>query len=186
MVFNDISARDLQLANNQWTGGKAIDTFAPCGPVVVTLEEIENIQALPVRTRVNGNTVQDGNTADMIFGSAFAQKKPPVRPPARWPLQVQTGCVALSSTLASGPSGDDPPHLPVGGAVQRVADDRRQEDPASAVHPPAEESGAATTRRVGRLILLAPDRGWCAQGACGQINPLRSDSQWLTGRWMSI
>jgi hypothetical protein len=80
MVFNDISARDLQLANNQWTGGKAIDTFAPCGPVVVTLEEIENIQALPVRTRVNGNTVQDGNTADMIFGSAFAQKKPPVRP----------------------------------------------------------------------------------------------------------
>jgi 2-keto-4-pentenoate hydratase/2-oxohepta-3-ene-1,7-dioic acid hydratase in catechol pathway len=70
MVFNDVSARDLQLANNLWTGGKAIDTFAPCGPAVVTLEEIENIQALPVRTRVNGNTVQDGNTADMIFGVA--------------------------------------------------------------------------------------------------------------------
>jgi acylpyruvate hydrolase len=70
MVFNDVSARDLQLANNLWTGGKAIDTFAPCGPAVVTLEEIENIQALPVRTRVNGNLVQDGNTAEMIFGVA--------------------------------------------------------------------------------------------------------------------
>jgi 2-keto-4-pentenoate hydratase/2-oxohepta-3-ene-1,7-dioic acid hydratase in catechol pathway len=70
MVFNDVSARDLQLANNLWTGGKAIDTFAPCGPAVVTLDEIENIQALPVRTRVNGRTVQDGNTADMIFGVA--------------------------------------------------------------------------------------------------------------------
>ena len=69
-VFNDVSARDLQLANNLWTGGKAIDTFAPCGPAVVTLEEIDDIQALPVRTRVNGNTVQDGNTADMIFGVA--------------------------------------------------------------------------------------------------------------------
>ena len=70
MVLNDVSARDLQLANSLWTGGKAIDTFAPCGPAVVTLEEIEDIQALPVRTRVNGQIVQDGNTADMIFGVA--------------------------------------------------------------------------------------------------------------------
>ena len=69
-VLNDVSARDLQLANSLWTGGKAIDTFAPCGPAVVTMEEIENIQALPLRTRVNGITVQDANTADMIFGVA--------------------------------------------------------------------------------------------------------------------
>ncbi len=70
MVFNDVSARDLQLANNLWTGGKAIDTFAPCGPALVTLDEIDDIQALQVRTRVNGETVQDGTTADMIFGVA--------------------------------------------------------------------------------------------------------------------
>jgi 2-keto-4-pentenoate hydratase/2-oxohepta-3-ene-1,7-dioic acid hydratase in catechol pathway len=70
MVLNDVSARDLQLANTLWTGGKAIDTFAPCGPALVTLEEIEDIQALPLRTRVNGQVVQDGNTADMIFGVA--------------------------------------------------------------------------------------------------------------------
>jgi 2-keto-4-pentenoate hydratase/2-oxohepta-3-ene-1,7-dioic acid hydratase in catechol pathway/catechol 2,3-dioxygenase-like lactoylglutathione lyase family enzyme len=70
MAFNDVSARDLQLANNLWTGGKAIDTFGPCGPALVTLDEIGDIQALPVRTRVNGRTVQDGNTAEMIFSVA--------------------------------------------------------------------------------------------------------------------
>ena len=68
MPFNDVSARDLQMANNLWTGGKAIDTFAPCGPALITLDEIADLQSLPVRTRVNGETVQDGNTASMIFG----------------------------------------------------------------------------------------------------------------------
>ncbi|MDQ6928841.1 MAG: fumarylacetoacetate hydrolase family protein, partial [Actinomycetota bacterium] len=70
MAFNDVSARDLQMANNLWTGGKAIDTFGPCGPALVTLEEIDDIQALALRTHVNGETVQDGNTANMIFGVA--------------------------------------------------------------------------------------------------------------------
>jgi 2-keto-4-pentenoate hydratase/2-oxohepta-3-ene-1,7-dioic acid hydratase in catechol pathway len=70
MAFNDISARDLQLANNLWTGGKAIDTFAPCGPALVLRDDIGDLQALGVRTRVNGEVVQDGNTASMIFGVA--------------------------------------------------------------------------------------------------------------------
>jgi 2-keto-4-pentenoate hydratase/2-oxohepta-3-ene-1,7-dioic acid hydratase in catechol pathway len=46
MAFNDVSARDLQLANNLWTGGKAIDTFGPCGPALVTLDELDDLQAL--------------------------------------------------------------------------------------------------------------------------------------------
>jgi acylpyruvate hydrolase len=70
MALNDVSARDLQLANNLWTGGKAIDTFAPCGPALVTLDEIEDVQTLAIRTRVNGETVQEGTTASMIFGVA--------------------------------------------------------------------------------------------------------------------
>jgi acylpyruvate hydrolase len=70
MVFNDVSARDLQLANQLWTGGKAIDTFGPCGPHLVLLDEIDDLQALGLRTRVNGETVQDGTTGDMIFGVA--------------------------------------------------------------------------------------------------------------------
>jgi 2-keto-4-pentenoate hydratase/2-oxohepta-3-ene-1,7-dioic acid hydratase in catechol pathway len=67
MVMNDVSARDLQYATSQWTAGKAIDTFAPCGPALVTLDEIGDLRALRVQTRVNGRTVQDGCTADMVF-----------------------------------------------------------------------------------------------------------------------
>ena len=70
MAFNDVSARDLQMANNLWTGGKAIDTFGPCGPALVTLDAVGDLQNLGVRTRVNGETVQDGNTSSMIFGVA--------------------------------------------------------------------------------------------------------------------
>jgi acylpyruvate hydrolase len=70
MAFNDVSARDLQLANNLWTGGKAIDTFAPCGPALVTCDEIGDMQSLSVQARVNGDLVQYGNTRSMIFGIA--------------------------------------------------------------------------------------------------------------------
>jgi 2-keto-4-pentenoate hydratase/2-oxohepta-3-ene-1,7-dioic acid hydratase in catechol pathway len=51
----------------QWTAGKAIDTFGPCGPALVLWDEMGDLQALGVRCRVNGETLQDGNTADMIF-----------------------------------------------------------------------------------------------------------------------
>jgi 2-keto-4-pentenoate hydratase/2-oxohepta-3-ene-1,7-dioic acid hydratase in catechol pathway len=67
MAVNDVTARDVQHATSQWTAGKAIDTFAPCGPALVLLDEIDDIQALRVSARVNGVTVQDGTTADMIF-----------------------------------------------------------------------------------------------------------------------
>lgn len=67
MAFNDVSARDLQMSSSQWTLGKAIDTFGPCGPALVTLDEIDELQALSVKTRLNGEIVQDGNTAEMIF-----------------------------------------------------------------------------------------------------------------------
>jgi acylpyruvate hydrolase len=70
MPFNDVSARDLQLQNPLWTSGKAIDTFAPCGPALVTLDEIDDLQALGLRTRINGETLQEGTTANLIFGPA--------------------------------------------------------------------------------------------------------------------
>lgn len=70
MPFNDVSARDLQLQNPLWTSGKAIETFAPCGPALVTLDELDDLQNLRLRTRINGEVVQDGTTADMIFGVA--------------------------------------------------------------------------------------------------------------------
>jgi acylpyruvate hydrolase len=70
MPFNDVSARDLQIQNPLWTSGKAVDTFAPCGPALVTLEEIEDLGSLGLRTRVNGEVVQEGNTRELIFGVA--------------------------------------------------------------------------------------------------------------------
>jgi 2-keto-4-pentenoate hydratase/2-oxohepta-3-ene-1,7-dioic acid hydratase in catechol pathway len=70
MPFNDVSARDLQFQNPLWTSGKAVDTFAPCGPALVSLDEIADIQDLALRTRVNGEVVQRGSTADQIFGVA--------------------------------------------------------------------------------------------------------------------
>jgi 2-keto-4-pentenoate hydratase/2-oxohepta-3-ene-1,7-dioic acid hydratase in catechol pathway len=70
MPFNDVSARDLQIQNPLWTSGKAVDTFAPCGPALVTLEEIGELGSLGLRTRVNGEVVQQGNTRELIFGVA--------------------------------------------------------------------------------------------------------------------
>lgn len=66
---NDVSARDWQLTygGGQWCQGKSFDTFCPLGPVLVTPEEIPNPNALRIRTLLNGETLQDSNTADMIF-----------------------------------------------------------------------------------------------------------------------
>ena len=70
MPFNDVSARDLQMQNPLWTSGKAIDTFAPCGPALVTLDEVDDLRSLTLRTRIDGETVQQGTSANLIFGPA--------------------------------------------------------------------------------------------------------------------
>jgi len=66
---NDVSARDWQIkwGGSQWCRGKTFDTFAPMGPCLVTPEEIPNPNALAIHTILNGETVQDWNTNDMIF-----------------------------------------------------------------------------------------------------------------------
>ena len=69
-VGNDVSARDVQFSESQWTRGKSFDTFCPIGPVVVTPDEIPDPQALALRTQVNGELMQDSSTAAMLFGVA--------------------------------------------------------------------------------------------------------------------
>jgi 2-keto-4-pentenoate hydratase/2-oxohepta-3-ene-1,7-dioic acid hydratase in catechol pathway len=66
---NDVSARDWQKdgGGGQWCRGKTFATFCPLGPCLVTAEEIPNPNALQIRTILNGNTMQDWNTDDMIF-----------------------------------------------------------------------------------------------------------------------
>lgn len=69
-VANDVSARDVQFADGQWVRGKSLDTFCPLGPVITTADEVADPQALGIWTRVNGETVQDSNTKEMVFGVA--------------------------------------------------------------------------------------------------------------------
>ena len=66
---NDISARDWQIqrGGSQWCRGKTFDTFCPLGPAIVTPDEIGDPNKLNIQTRVNGQTRQQSNTADMIF-----------------------------------------------------------------------------------------------------------------------
>ena len=66
---NDVSARKWQLhaGAGQWVRGKSFDTFCPLGPVLVTADEIPDPQILPLKTHLNGQTVQDHTTGDMIF-----------------------------------------------------------------------------------------------------------------------
>lgn len=66
-ILNDITARDLQYRGTQWLPGKAVDASTPCGPVLATLDEVGDIQALDIQTRVNGKQVQSSNTRYMIF-----------------------------------------------------------------------------------------------------------------------
>jgi 2-keto-4-pentenoate hydratase/2-oxohepta-3-ene-1,7-dioic acid hydratase in catechol pathway len=64
---NDVSARDLQFGDKQWVRGKSLDSFCPIGPWIVTTDEIKDPQALAVSSRLNGETMQQSNTANMIF-----------------------------------------------------------------------------------------------------------------------
>jgi 2-keto-4-pentenoate hydratase/2-oxohepta-3-ene-1,7-dioic acid hydratase in catechol pathway len=70
ICVNDVSARDLQFGDGQWTRGKSPDTFCPVGPRLVPREEIDDPQALAIRCVLNGEAVQDSSTAQMIFSVA--------------------------------------------------------------------------------------------------------------------
>jgi len=67
MVFNDVSARDIQMQDKQFTRGKSFDTFAPCGPYITTASEIPNPQDLRLVTRVNDQIRQDSSTKNMFI-----------------------------------------------------------------------------------------------------------------------
>jgi 2-keto-4-pentenoate hydratase/2-oxohepta-3-ene-1,7-dioic acid hydratase in catechol pathway len=70
LCLNDVSARDVQFADGQWTRGKSFDTFCPVGPELVPASAVPDPQALRIRCLVNGEVMQDATTADMIFSVA--------------------------------------------------------------------------------------------------------------------
>jgi len=67
MLFNDLSARDLQFATPQWMPGKVFDGSAPCGPALVTLDEAGRHDAISFELKLNGERMQASSTADLIF-----------------------------------------------------------------------------------------------------------------------
>jgi 2-keto-4-pentenoate hydratase/2-oxohepta-3-ene-1,7-dioic acid hydratase in catechol pathway len=70
-LIDDVSARDLQFGDGQWTRGKSLDTFAPLGPFITTRDEIEDVQALKIEGVLNGQVMQSSNTSKMIFKVAY-------------------------------------------------------------------------------------------------------------------
>jgi acylpyruvate hydrolase len=108
-VLNDVTMRDLQREDRQWLRAKGSDGFAPMGPVVVTADEIEDPQALHLRSSVNGETWQDSTTAEMIFDVAtvvaFASRT----------ITLEPGDIIATGTPAGVGHYQDPPRYLAGG-----------------------------------------------------------------------
>ena len=67
MIFNDVSARDIQFKDKQFTRGKSFDSFAPCGPWITTSDEIQNPQNLKMVTKINGEIRQNSSSNNMFI-----------------------------------------------------------------------------------------------------------------------
>jgi len=67
MIFNDVSARDIQFKDKQFTRGKSFDSFAPCGPWITTKDEIKNPQNLKMTTKINGELRQNSSSSNMFI-----------------------------------------------------------------------------------------------------------------------
>jgi 2-keto-4-pentenoate hydratase/2-oxohepta-3-ene-1,7-dioic acid hydratase in catechol pathway len=106
-IANDVTARDWQrdksLGGGQFARGKSFDGFCPLGPVLVTKDEIPNPNALRLKTTLNGQTMQDGTTADMIFDvSALIESLSST-------MTLRAGCIILTGTPSGVGMGRTPP-----------------------------------------------------------------------------
>jgi 2-keto-4-pentenoate hydratase/2-oxohepta-3-ene-1,7-dioic acid hydratase in catechol pathway len=113
-ILNDVTARDLQRNDRQWTRAKGLDGFAPMGPLVVTRDEIPDPQALHIRTWVNGELRQDGTTDDMAFSVAR------IVAIASEAITLRTGDVITTGTPSGVGVYDKPPRFLVPGDVVQI------------------------------------------------------------------
>jgi 2-keto-4-pentenoate hydratase/2-oxohepta-3-ene-1,7-dioic acid hydratase in catechol pathway len=93
-IVNDVSAREMQFADGQFTRAKSLDTFKPMGPWITTPDVLQDADGLSIRLWVNDELKQDGNTSDLIFGVrdliAFLSEQ----------ITLQTGAVVSTGTPA--------------------------------------------------------------------------------------
>jgi 2-keto-4-pentenoate hydratase/2-oxohepta-3-ene-1,7-dioic acid hydratase in catechol pathway len=113
-VINDVSARDWQWRTPTFTMGKSFDTHAPCGPELVTGDELGDPSALTIRTWVNGELRQDSTTADMIFGCAEMIEYLTTAFP------LEPGTIIATGTPAGVGAGLDPPRFLADGDTVRI------------------------------------------------------------------
>ena len=73
-IANDVTARDLQRSDKQWARAKGYDTFCPLGPWITTHQSLDEVANLSVRSTLDGQLKQDGNTKDMIFSDRRADR----------------------------------------------------------------------------------------------------------------
>lgn len=114
MVLNDLTARDLQFNGTQWLPGKAVDASTPCGPALVTLDEVGDLRDLALATRVNGVQVQGASTGRMIFTVAAI-----IEYVSRF-LELRPGDVITTGTPEGIGSRRDPPSFLAPGDVVEV------------------------------------------------------------------
>jgi 2-keto-4-pentenoate hydratase/2-oxohepta-3-ene-1,7-dioic acid hydratase in catechol pathway len=113
-VADDVSARDLQKSEAQWTRAKGFDTSCPWGPWITTADAVEDARNLRVTTHVNGEPRQDGHTRDLIFGPeelvAFIAET----------CTLEPGALILTGTPSGVGAAMDPPRFLQPGDVVRV------------------------------------------------------------------
>jgi len=114
-VINDVSARDWQWRTPTFTMGKSFDTHAPCGPELVTGDELGDPGALGIRTWVNDELRQDSSTADMIFDCAHMIEYLTTAFP------LEPGTVIATGTPAGVGAGLEPPRFLAHGDTVRIA-----------------------------------------------------------------
>jgi 2-keto-4-pentenoate hydratase/2-oxohepta-3-ene-1,7-dioic acid hydratase in catechol pathway len=116
-VANDVSARDVQFADGQWTRGKSFDTFTPLGPWLVTPDEIPDPQSLHIWTEVNGDRVQDDTTKSMVFDLDALLSH------ISSGVTLEAGDVILTGTPSGAGGFDNPPRFLNDGDVVTVGVD---------------------------------------------------------------
>jgi acylpyruvate hydrolase len=117
-VADDVTARDLQGREPQWTRAKGADGFCPYGPWITTAEEIPDPHALALRTWVNGELRQDSNTSNLIFSI------PELIEFISETCTLHAGDVILTGTPAGVGIGQDPPAFLATGDVVRIEIER--------------------------------------------------------------
>lgn len=129
-IANDVTARDLQRDDRQWTRAKGLDGFCPMGPYLVTADEVPDPQALRIRTWVDDELRQDGTTADMVFGIDELVHH------ATQGLTLYPGDILITGTPAGVGLYRDPPAFLRPGNVVRIAIDGLGELVNPVVPPP--------------------------------------------------